>query len=100
MIKVEFNFYSNREYMSFNYYISHPKPMLETMMIKNLDKYPEKLKILEYIKAPYYEYLLLKNYGFKIINLDNCLVYCVRNDWIHNTPKEPKDDFKETLGNR
>ena len=37
-INVEFNFYSNREDMSFNYYISHPKPMLETLMIKNLDK--------------------------------------------------------------
>ena len=41
--------------MSFNYYISQPKSMLETMLIKNLDKYPEKLKILEYSKAPYYE---------------------------------------------
>ena len=34
MINVEFNFYSNREDMSFNYYISQPKPMLETLMIK------------------------------------------------------------------
>ena len=52
MINVEFNFHSNREDMSFNYYISQPKSMLETMLIKNLDKYPEKLKILEYSKAP------------------------------------------------
>ena len=44
-LNVEFNFYSNREDMSFNYYISQPKPKLETLMIKNLDKYPEKLKI-------------------------------------------------------
>ena len=28
MINVEFNFHSNREDMSFNYYISQPKPML------------------------------------------------------------------------
>ena len=48
MINVEFNFYSNREDMSFNHYISQPKPILETLLIKNLDKYPEKLKILEY----------------------------------------------------
>ena len=60
VINVEFNFHSNREDMSFNYYISQPKSMLETMLIKNLDKYPEKLKILEYSKAPYYEYLILK----------------------------------------
>ena len=52
MINVEFNFHSNREDMSFSYYISQPKAMLETLLIKNLDKYPEKLKILEYSKAP------------------------------------------------
>ena len=60
MINVDFNFYSNREDMSFNYYISQPKPLMETLMIKNLDIYREKLKILEYSKAPYYEYLILK----------------------------------------
>ena len=37
MINVEFDFYSKREDMSFNYYISQPKLMLETLMIKNLD---------------------------------------------------------------
>ena len=36
-INVEFKFYSNREDMSFNYYISQPKTMLETLMIKNSD---------------------------------------------------------------
>ena len=41
MINVEFNFHSNREDMTFNYYISQPKPMLETLLIKNLDKYLE-----------------------------------------------------------
>ena len=38
LINVEFNFHSNREDMSFNYYISQPKTMLETLIIKNLDK--------------------------------------------------------------
>ena len=71
MINVEFNFHSNREDMSFNYYISQPKAMLEILLIKNFDKYPEKLKILEYSKAPYYEYLILKYYGFGIITNDN-----------------------------
>ena len=64
MINVEFSLYSNREDMSFNYYIFQPKPMLETLMIKKLDKYPEKLKILEYSEAPFYEYLILKKHGF------------------------------------
>ena len=100
MINVEFNFHSNREDMSFNYYISLPKSMLETMLIKNLNKHPEKLKILEYNKAPYYECLILKNYGFAIITHDNCLVFCVKDDWMNNTPTEPNNDFKEFLRNR
>ena len=100
MINVEFNFYSNRDDMSFNYYISQPKSMLETSLIKKLDKYPEKLKILEYSKAPYYEYLIFKYYGFGLISHDNRLVFCIRNDWFNNTPIKPNDDFKEILRNR
>ena len=41
MINVEFIFHSNSNDMSFNYYLSQPKTMLETMLIKNLDKYSE-----------------------------------------------------------
>ena len=100
VINVEFNFHSNRNDMSFNYYISQPKAMLETMLIKNLDKYPEKLKILEYSKAPYYEYLILKYCGFGIITDNNQLVFCISDDWINNTPKEPNNNFKEILRNR
>ena len=37
MINVEFNFHSNREDMSFNYYLSQSKPMLETLLI-NIQK--------------------------------------------------------------
>ena len=83
--------------MSFKYYILQPKHMLETLMIKNLDKCPEKLKKLGYNKAPYYEYLILKYYGFGIINPDNRLVFCVRGDWLNNTPTEPNNDFKKIL---
>ena len=99
LINVEFNLYSNRDDMTFNHYILQPKPMIETMMIKFLDKYPQKLKILEYIGASYYEYLILEYYGFAVINPDNSIVYCVRNDWLNNAPKEPDDDFKEILRN-
>ena len=100
MINVEFIFHSNRNDMSFNYYLSQPKTMLETMLIKNLDKYPEKLKILESNKAPYYEYLIFKYYGFGVIDPNNRLVSCVRSDWLNNTPREPDNDFKEVLRNR
>ena len=101
LINVEFNFYSNREDMAFNYYILQPKPMLETMIIKNLDKYPEKLKILDDDnRAPYYDYLILKYYGFAIMDHNKYMIYCIRDDWLHNTPKDPDDNFKEILRSR
>ena len=100
MVNIEFNFHSNREDMSFNYYKSQPQSMSETMLIKNLDKYPEKLEILEYSKAPYYVYLILKYYGFGVITHDNRLVFCVRDDWMKNKPREPDNSFKEILRNR
>ena len=99
-INVEFNFYSNRTDMSFNHYISQPKSMLETLLVKNLDEYPEKLKILEYSKAPYYEFLILKYYGFGVITHDTRLIFCVRDNWLNNAPREPDNDFKEVLRNR
>ena len=100
LINVEFKFYSNREDMAFNYYTLQPKPMLETMIIKNLDKYPEKLKILDDNRAPYYHYLILKYYGFAIMDHNKCVVYCIRDDWLHNTPEDPDDNFKEILRSR
>ena len=100
LINIKFNFYSNREDMSFTYYISQPKSMLETMIIKNLDKYPEKLKTLDYSKVPYYEYLILKYYGFAITNRDNRLIYCVKDNWLESSPREPDDNFREILRNR
>ena len=93
LINVEFNFYSNRDDMTFNHYMSLSKSMLETMLIKNLDKYPEKLKILEYSGVPYYEYLILKYYGFTFINPDKSIVYCIKNGWLNDSPKEPDDNF-------
>ena len=100
VVNIEFNFHSNIEDMSFNYYLSQPKSMLETSLIKKLDKYPEKLKILKYSKAPYYEYLILKYYVFGVITHDNRLVFCVRDDWLNNKPREPGNSFKEILRNR
>ena len=61
--------------------------MLETLLIKNLDKYPENLKILEYSKTPYYEYPKLKYYGFGVITHNISLLVFVK-------------DFKEILRNR
>ena len=100
MINVEFNFYSNRKDMSFNQYISQPKSMLETLLVKNLDKYPEKLKILEYSKAPYYEFLIFKYYGFGVITHDTRLIFCLRDNWLKNAPREPDNDFEEVLRKR
>ena len=99
-IKIEFNFYSNRKDMSFNHYLSQPKSVLESLLIKNLDKYPENLKILEYSKAPYYGYLVLKYYGFAVYVHGGNLIFCVTDNWLNNSPKEPNNDFKEILGKR
>ena len=85
--------------MSFNYFISKLKSMLETLLIKNLDKYPEKLKILDYSKAPIYEYLILKIYGFGIKHVDQ-IDYYVGVDWRNNVPTDPNAAFKEILRNR
>ena len=74
--------------------------MLETLLIKNLDKYPEKLKILEYSKAPCYEYLILKYYGFGTTVHNNRLVFCVKSDRLNDTPTEPNNNFKKILRNR
>ena len=93
LINAEFNLYSNRDDMTFNHYISQPKPMIETMMIKVLDRYPQKLKILEYNGAPYYEYLIFKYYGFVMIDR-NHFIYGIVDDWRNNDPKEPSDFLK------
>ena len=61
MVNVEFNLYSNIENLTFNYYLSLPKPMLENLLIKHFDKYPEKLKVLADNKAPYCRMLKLKH---------------------------------------
>ena len=99
LMNVEFNFYSNIEDMAFNYYILKPKPMLETMIIKNLDKYPEKLKILACSRAPYYDYLILKYYGF-VMKDRNHYIYGIVVDWRDKDSKAPSDFFKEILINR
>ena len=36
----------------------------------------------------------------KTISHDNRLVFCVKGDWLNNTPREPDNDFKEILRNR
>ena len=89
-INTEFNLYSNIEDMTFNYYILQPKSMLETTMIKILDRYPQKLKILKYSKVPYYEYLIIKYYGFVMVNGGE-YIYGIFDDWMSNEPKEPNN---------
>ena len=96
MINIGFRFYSNIEDIRFNYYLFQPKPMLETLLMKNLDKYPKKLKLIKYSKLPYYNYLKIKYYGYSKGG-DIRIRY---DDWFNNTPKEPDDVFKEILKNR
>ena len=62
LFNIIFECYANKEDMRFDYYLTQPKSMFTTTLIKNLARYPEKLKILEPKKAHYYQCLLLK-YG-------------------------------------
>ena len=70
------------------------------MIFENLDKNPEKLKILEYSKAPHYEYLILNYEGSGILNPENRVVCCVVGDWLNNTRTEPDNNFRKILRNR
>ena len=71
MLNVEFILYSNMEDLTFNYYLTLPKPMLENLLIKIFDKYPEKLRVLDDNKAPYCRMLKLKHelYDFQLYDL-------------------------------
>ena len=60
LINITFNFYTTIFDMYFTYYMRQPKSLLEATLIKNLDKHPEKLKILEDNHIPYYRYLVMK----------------------------------------
>ena len=71
MVNVEFNLYSNIEDLTFKYYLTLSKPMLENLLIKHFDKYPEKLRVLDDTKAPYCRMLKLKHrlYDFQLYDL-------------------------------
>ena len=34
------------------------------------------------------------------MNYNKCMIYCIRDDWLHKTPKDPDDNFNEILRNR
>ena len=95
LINITFNFYSNVIDMSFNYYIKMPKSMLETTLIKTLDRYPEKLKIFEHNWMPYYNYLTLKYFGVIKKDVDGFIInYYLDNDWRENPPLTPNEEKK------
>ena len=95
LINITFNFRSNVIDMSLNYYIKMPKSMLETTLIKTLDRYPEKLKIFEHNWMPFYNYLTLKYFGFIKKDVDWFIInYYLDNDWRENPPLTPNEQKK------
>ena len=56
--------YSWFEYISYDYYLTLPKSRLETLLAKNFDKYPDKLKFFPHSKAPFYRHLTLKHEAY------------------------------------
>ena len=98
LVNITFNFYSNVSDMFFNYYMRQPKSLLETTLIKNLDRYPEKLKILEDSYIPYYQYLVMKYYG--VVERDShghIIRYYLEADWKEKLPLAPSEEFKKIL---
>ena len=96
IVDVKIIFCSNKEDITYGYYMKHPRSTLETTIIKTLDKYPEKLKTLGYSKSPYYEYLQLKYYATDISSQSDVRYY-VDDDWINKSFKEPDMKLKSYL---
>ena len=45
-VNLRLTYYSNKKDISHNYYLQHPKPMIETKMLKILDIIPNLIKLL------------------------------------------------------
>ena len=78
LFSVQISCYSDKEDIMFDYYLTLPKPMLTTTLIKTLARYPEKLKILKPSKVPYYHCMMLKYEMYEIWN-----VWCIFYIFIH-----------------
>ena len=75
-----------------------PKSMLETTLIKTLDRCPEKLKIFEHNWMPYYKYLTLKYYGVVERDSHGCIIrYYLEHNWEERLPLAPSEELKKIL---
>ena len=63
-IDIDISIYSRFEDISYDYYLTLPKSRLETLLAKNFDRYPDKLKLFPHSNVPYYKRLTLKHQVF------------------------------------
>ena len=83
--------YSEKEDLTHNYYLKFPKPMIETKMLKILDKNPLLIKSLgAYLDSnPLINLIIFKYWGY--ISNKNKLVHDY--DWYESDPKHPSQEL-------
>ena len=91
-------FYSEKEDVTYNYYLQCPKPMIENRLLKILDTNPVLIKSLGAYLDPYplIVYILYKYWGrIDIINNKKKLVHDYK--WYESAPKHPSQELLDSL---
>ena len=88
-------FYSEKEDLTQNHYLNFPKPIIETKMLKVLDKNPLLIKSLgAYLDPiPLIRFIIFKYWGY--INTKNELVHDY--NWYESDPKHPSQEILHIL---
>ena len=88
-------FYSEKKYLTHNYYLKFPRPMIETKMLKILDKNPLLIKSLgAYVDPnPLIDLVIFKYWGY--INNKNKLVHDY--NWYESDPKHPSQELLDFM---
>ena len=94
-VNLYITFYSEKEDLTYNYYLKFPKPMIETKMLKILDTNPLLIKSLgAYLKPyPLIKLIIFKHWGY--INNNNELVRDY--NWYESDPKQPSQKLLDFM---
>ena len=91
-------FYSEKEHVTYNYYLRCPKPMIENRLLKSLDTNPLLIKSLGAYLDPYptIVYIIYKYWGrIDIINNKKKVVHDC--NWNESAPKHPSQEILEFM---
>ena len=94
-VNLYFTFYSEKEDLTYNYYLKFPKPMVEYKLLKILDKNPLLIKSLgAYLDPiPLINLIIFKYWGY--FNNKNELVHDC--NWYGTDPKYPSQKILEIM---